>query len=47
MLDKSTPMPDQSSSFFEPKCKAIGIEVNRLLAAKFIREIKQATWVSK
>ena len=26
--------------------KAIGEEVNRLLEANFIREIKQATWVA-
>ena len=32
--------------FSEPKRKAIGEEVNRLLEAKFIREIKQSTWVA-
>ena len=32
--------------FSEPKRKAIGEEVNRLLDAKFIRETKKATWVS-
>ena len=32
--------------FSEPNRKAIGEEVNRLLEANFIREIKQATWVA-
>ena len=30
----------------EPRRRAIGEEVNRLLEAGFIREIKQATWVA-
>ena len=32
--------------FSEPNRKAISEEINRLLEAKFIREIKQATWVA-
>src|SRR3954462_6955298 len=32
--------------FSEPKRKAIGEEVNRLLEAKFIRETKKARWVA-
>ena len=32
--------------FSEPSRKAIGEEVNRLLEAEFIREIKKATWVA-
>ena len=32
--------------FSEPSRKAIGEEINRLLEAEFIREIKKATWVA-
>ena len=32
--------------FSEPNRKAIGEEVNRLLAADFIKEIKESTWVA-
>src|SRR4051812_37833990 len=32
--------------FFEPKRRAIGEEVNRLLDAKFSRETKKATWIA-
>lgn len=32
--------------FSEPKCGAIGEEINILLEAKFIRKIKKATWVA-
>ena len=32
--------------FSEPKRKAIGEEVIRLLESEFIREIMQATWVA-
>src|SRR4051812_7275519 len=32
--------------FSEPKRKAIGEEVNRLLDAQFIRETKKATWIA-
>ena len=39
------PVQQSLRRFSEPKRKAIGEEVNRLLDAKFIREIKQATWV--
>src|SRR5215216_7390663 len=29
----------------EPRAKAVGMEINRLLNAKFIREIKESTWL--
>jgi hypothetical protein len=29
-----------------PKSKAMGEEINRLLEAKFMREIKEETWLS-
>ena len=32
--------------YSEPKCRAIGVEVTRLLAANFIREIKIETWLT-
>src|SRR3954470_13484230 len=32
--------------FSEPKRRAIGEEVNRLLVAQFIRETKKATWIA-
>ena len=32
--------------FSEPKCRAIGEEVNRLLDTQFIRETKKATWIA-
>ena len=32
--------------FSEPKRKAIGEEVDMLLGAKFIREIKKSDWVA-
>ena len=37
------PIKQTTRRYSEPKHKAIGVEVNRLLAAKFIREIKQST----
>ena len=40
------PIKQSMRRFSEPKRKAIGKEVNRLLEAKFIREIKQSTWVA-
>ena len=40
------PVQQSLRRFSEPKRKVIGEEVNRLLDAKFIREIKQATWVA-
>src|SRR4051812_5133564 len=30
----------------EPRAKAIGVEVNRLLDANFIREIKESEWLA-
>ena len=43
---EARPIKQSLWRFAEPKHKAIGEEINRLLAAKFIREIKQATWVA-
>ena len=40
------PVKQSLRRFSEPNRKAIGEEVNRLLEANFIREIKQATWVA-
>src|SRR5664279_1784903 len=40
------PIKQSMRRFSEPKRTAIGEEINRLLAAKFIREIKKATWVA-
>ena len=40
------PIKQSLRRFSEPNRKAIGEEVNRLLEANFIREIKQATWVA-
>src|SRR5664279_354427 len=40
------PIKKSLRRFSEPKRKAIGEEINRLLAANFIREIKQATWLA-
>jgi hypothetical protein len=37
----------QSMRRYNPeKAKSMGEEINRLLEAKFIREIKEATWLS-
>src|SRR5215216_4102379 len=30
----------------EPRAQAVGMEINRLLEAKFIREIKESTWLA-
>ena len=38
------PVKQALRRFSEPKRKAIGEEVNRLLNAQFIRETKKATW---
>jgi hypothetical protein len=40
------PVQQAMRRFSEPKRKAIGEEVNRLLAAQFIHEIKKSTWVA-
>ena len=40
------PVKQPTRRYSEPRRKAIGEEVNRLLEAGFIREIKQATWVA-
>jgi hypothetical protein len=37
----------QSTRRYNPeKARSMGEEINRLLEAKFIREIKEATWLS-
>ena len=30
----------------KPQAKVVGMEINRLLNAKFIREIKESTWLT-
>src|SRR4051795_9784096 len=40
------PVKQTLRRFFEPKHKAMSIEVHRLEKAGFIREIKEATWVA-
>ena len=40
------PIKQSLRRFSERNRKAIGEEINRLLEAKFIQEIKQATWVA-
>ena len=40
------PVKQPTRRYAEPRRKAIGEEVNRLLEAYFIREINQATWVA-
>src|ERR1041384_5498584 len=40
------PVKQALRRFSEPKRRAIGEEVNRLLDAKFIRETKKATWIA-
>jgi hypothetical protein len=42
----SKPVQQSIRRYSEPKRKAIGEEINRLLAVKFIREIKIATWLA-
>jgi hypothetical protein len=39
------PIKQSKRCFSEPKRKATGEEVNRLVEVKFTREIKQSTWV--
>jgi hypothetical protein len=40
------PIKQSMCRFSEPKCKAIGEEINRLCDANFIRKIKKSTWVA-
>jgi hypothetical protein len=40
------PVKQSLRRFSEPKRKAIGEEVHRLLKAYFIKEIKESTWVA-
>ena len=40
------PIKQYMHCFFEPKHIAIGQEVDRLLAAKCIREIKKSDWLA-
>ena len=46
IFPNAKPIKQSLRRFSEPKRKAIGEEVNRLLDAKFIRETKKATWVA-
>ena len=47
VFPNARPVKQSLRRFLEPRRKVIGEEVDRLLVAKFIREIKQATWVEK
>ena len=40
------PVKQAVQRFSKPKRRAIGEEINRLLAAQFIRETKKATWIA-
>src|SRR3954468_18432821 len=40
------PVKQALRQFSEPKRRAIGEEVNRILDAQFIRETKKATWIA-
>src|SRR4051812_43844417 len=40
------PVKQALRRFSEPKRRAIGEEINRLLDAQFIRETKKATWIA-
>ena len=42
----SKPVKQTTRRYSEPKRQAIGKEIDRLLKAGFIQEIKQATWVA-
>jgi len=46
LFPDTRPVNQTMRRFFEPKREAIGQEVDRLLAAKFIREIKKTDWVA-
>ena len=46
VLPNARPVKQSIRRFSEPNRKAIGEEVNRLLAADFIKEIKESTWVA-
>ena len=46
IFPNTEPVKQSLRRFSEPKHRAIGEEVNRLLDAKFIRETKKATWVA-
>ena len=46
LFSDTRPVKQTMRRFSEPKREAIGQEVDRLLAAKFIREIKKSDWVA-
>ena len=46
VLPNARPVKQSIRRFSKPNQKAIGEEVNRLLAADFIKEIKESTWVA-
>ena len=46
ILPNARPVKQTMRRFAEPKRLAIGQEIDRLLAAKFIREIKKSDWVA-
>ena len=46
LFPDTRPVKQTMRRFSDPKRKAIGEEVDRLLAAKFIREIKKSDWVA-
>ena len=46
LFPDTRPVKQTTRRFSEPKRIAIGQEIDRLLAAKFIREIKKSDWVA-
>ena len=46
VLPNARPVKQSIRRFSEPNRKAVGHEVNRLLAADFIKEIKESTWLA-
>ena len=46
ILPNARPVKQTMCRFTEPKRLAIGQEIDRLLAANFIREIKKSDWVA-
>ena len=46
IFPNTRPIKQPTRRFTDKKSKAIGEEINRLLAAGFIREIKESTWVA-
>jgi hypothetical protein len=46
ILPNAKPIKQSMRRYNPEKARAMGKEINRLLEAKFIREIKEATWLS-